>query len=166
MPIICELPHNVGIVVPSTFDVSNVASVELISKVLVHVQSELCRAFGGHTSIGRCAGGWISDEGVLISEPVQLVTAFVSDEDFTGAQSIVVGLAEWVCLKMSQTCVLIVVDGKAKLVGVPEDRHACEDCGTYENVDLCVDPYIEEMWERKVERYLCDACYHECLENI
>lgn len=44
-------------------------------------------------------------------------------------------------------------------------NHPCDDCGTLNNVEYTIDPYIEEIHDKQIHKYLCKECYKEsCLD--
>ena len=43
----------------------------------------------------------------------------------------------------------------------------CDSCHKDKpDVELVVDPYVEDVHNEKVERYLCDECYKDRIDGI
>ena len=92
------------IVVPSTFG-ETPADNEFVASCLAHVTSAMNDTFGGCTVV-KANGCWNNDNGETIAEPVSVVYAYATESTFD-AWEFMINLAEWVKLRMMQSCVLI-----------------------------------------------------------
>ena len=94
----------VSVFVPSTFGENSPADVELVNEVLTEVQKRFCVAFGGCTT-NAGFGQWVNDDNEVISEPVNIVSAY-SDCTFDVVQQVAIVVARHVQWQLNQTCVL------------------------------------------------------------
>ncbi len=46
------------------------------------------------------------------------------------------------------------------------DEEVCGDCGTDKDVEFVIDPFVQELYDQEVHRYLCKACYREAILDI
>lgn len=51
-------------------------------------------------------------------------------------------------------------------IEVNMETDVCENCGTTEGVEWCLDPYEEEINGKRVECFLCYECYQEYCDDI
>jgi len=79
------------------------------------VQKELAKKFGGTTTF-HTEGSWVDDEGDLVEEGVEVVTAWYSSNEYVYGTAFVVDLAVRVREKANQDCVAIEVEGEMILV--------------------------------------------------
>lgn len=104
-----SLDHQAKIFVPSTTDATETCD---NSNMVEFVQIELAMLFGGFTTY-KANGGWVSDEHGLISEPVTIVSANFTNEQYTnGNLQTIIDIAKKVCKDMSQEAVSMEIDGK------------------------------------------------------
>ena len=69
--------HKIGIVIPSTINVNEAASPEIVNKWVKCAKVHFAELFGGFTS-HSAVGGWMSAQG-LVEEPVTVVASFTDD---------------------------------------------------------------------------------------
>lgn len=105
-----SLDHVVKIYVPSTVDAVCAAG-DLAAVVTSDVTRELCAMFGGCTAVSG-VGSWIDPDGKMISEAVTICASNCSLQALNDNLPAVVALAKSVCVRMSQYCVSLEVDGK------------------------------------------------------
>lgn len=70
--------HRIGLIIPSTINVNEAASPEIVSKWVKCAKVQFANIFGGFTS-HSAVGGWMSAEG-LVEEPVTVVASFTDDQ--------------------------------------------------------------------------------------
>ena len=69
--------HKIGIIIPSTVNVNEAASPEIVTKWVKCAKTRFAELFGGFTS-HNAMGGWMSAQG-LVEEPVTVVASFTDD---------------------------------------------------------------------------------------
>ena len=110
--IIATMPHSVSVTIPSTKNVNEAFD---NSSIVLNIMHEMSEAFGGCT-MTKAYGAYVADNGALITEEVNVISAFVSEEQFFCAYTTMQGIAQLVCRVMTQECVLFTVDNVAFLV--------------------------------------------------
>lgn len=70
--------HRIGLIVPSTVNVTEAASTEIVNKWLKCAKVQFAQLFGGFTS-HSAVGGWLSPERGLIEENVTVVSSFTDE---------------------------------------------------------------------------------------
>ena len=105
------LPHKVGVYVPSTIDVDTAINTFAIVR---EVEEALIECNGGITSIqGR--GGWDGEEYGIVRESVVIVYSFCA-EITPELDSLLLGIALDLKVKLRQQSIAIEIDGKLHLV--------------------------------------------------
>lgn len=106
------LTHRLAVIVPSTVNV-NVPNMELHRKMVSLAMATMSAKYGGATAI-PAQGGYMAENGDLVTESVTIVQSWTTQENATGET--VRELAERICEEMSQECVGIEWDGQFELV--------------------------------------------------
>jgi hypothetical protein len=102
------LKHKIAVVIPSTTNVSEVASSEEVARWVKAAKLKLANLFGGFTSYSA-VGGWVSPTHGLVEEPVTVVSSFT---DETGLKRLpeVKAFAAELAAEMGQEAVGVEVD--------------------------------------------------------
>ena len=108
------LQHKVAIVIPSTVNVSESASPEIVRHWVQAAKVKFARLFGGFTSHKAC-GGWVSQEHGLIEEAVTVVASF-TDDDGLGFVEAIREFAAELAEAMGQEAVAVEVDHRLEFV--------------------------------------------------
>ena len=103
---IFTLDSKVAIYVPSTNNVSEADAAGLQTKFVNTLIAEFSRMFGGATAMD-VRGGWMCDNGQIVTENVQIVYSFCTGAAFEANAAAVVGLAKRICKEMSQEAVTL-----------------------------------------------------------
>lgn len=110
------MTQHIQIFVPSTINTDKVADLNLICGVQDAIKRSFSANFGGFTAY-NAQGGYVANNGMLVCEPVQVITSVTDDsvsEQVLWAYIKRIGKA--VCQKMSQECVLVSVNGNVEFV--------------------------------------------------
>lgn len=106
-PSLVSLPYSITLYVPSDgLTVDRGTVIEYWSRRLAAI-------FGGVTSV-NATGHWVNGAGVLVTEPVTLLTSYLSDADYGDAGTIAAQFARYL-LDRGQESALVAIDGKAIL---------------------------------------------------
>ena len=105
--------HKIGIVIPSTINVNEVASPETVGKWVRCAKVQFAELFGGFTS-HNAVGGWMSAHG-LVEEPVTVVASFT---DANGLKRLgdVKAFASKMAKALSQESVAVEVDSSLQFI--------------------------------------------------
>jgi hypothetical protein len=106
--------HKIGIVIPSTINVSEAAPKELVNKWVRCAKVEFSKLFGGFTS-QNAVGGWLSPKHGLVEENVTVVSAFTDDHGLNRLGEIKAFAAK-MGLALSQEAVAVEVDHSLQFV--------------------------------------------------
>jgi hypothetical protein len=105
--------HKVGIIIPSTVNVDEVASVDVVGQWVSSAKTHFANLFGGFTCF-NAVGGWMSAHGIG-EEPVTIVSAF-TDELGLHRLGDVKAFAAEMATGLSQEAVAIEVDHRMEFV--------------------------------------------------
>ncbi len=100
--------HRIGVVVPSTVNVKETASKELVEEWVRTAKTRFAELFGGFTA-HSAVGGWVSPEHGLIEEPVTVVASF-TDSHGLNRLGEVKALAAEIAGALAQEAVAVEVD--------------------------------------------------------
>jgi hypothetical protein len=90
-----KLPIEQAVLVPSTQNQNHPISKQQFKKRVDDVRKYLGKNFGGYTSV-QGTGGFVTDEGKLIKEPVDEVFSFAEKKNFPKKEKALIGqLKEW-----------------------------------------------------------------------
>jgi hypothetical protein len=108
------LNHRIAITVPSTCEVSQMASTSMIANWVNAVKMRFAEWFGGYT-IQNGIGGWKANSGELVEESVVIVQSFTDDDGLVNLPK-VRELAAMVANGMSQECVAVTIDNTMEFI--------------------------------------------------
>ena len=105
--------HRIGLIIPSTVNVNEVASLETVGKWIKSAKVQFAEIFGGFTSY-NAVGGWMSAQG-LVEEPVTVVASFTNDHGLNRLNE-VKAFAAKMGRALSQEAVAVEVDHRLEFV--------------------------------------------------
>jgi hypothetical protein len=105
--------HKIGLVIPSTINVSETASPELVGLWVKRAKMQFAELFGGYTS-HNAVGGWMSSQG-LVEEEVTVVASFTDDLGLNQLTE-VKAFARRMAKALSQEAVAIEIDHRLEFV--------------------------------------------------
>lgn len=105
--------HKIGIVIPSTVNVNETASLETVGIWIKSAKVQFAEIFGGFTSY-NAVGGWMSAQG-LVEEPVTVVASFTNDDGLNRLNE-VKAFAAQMGRALSQEAVAVEVDHRLEFV--------------------------------------------------
>ena len=106
--------HKIGIVIPSTVNVNEAASSEIVNKWVRCAKVQFAELFGGYSS-QNAQGGWMSPIHGLVEENVVVVTAFTDDQGLKRLGD-VKAFASKMATALSQESVAVEVDHALQFV--------------------------------------------------
>lgn len=112
---IFTLDSKVAVYVPSTNNVSEADAAGLQAKFVAVLMAEFGRMFGGATAMD-VRGGWMCDNGQIVTEDVKIVYSFCTGADFERNAATVVGLAKRICKEMSQEAVTLEYNNRVAFI--------------------------------------------------
>lgn len=99
--------HKIAVIIPSTVNVNQTASTEIVTKWVKSAKEQFAELFGGFTS-HSAVGGWMSAQG-LVEEAVTVVASFTDDAGLKRLGEVKVFAAR-MAKDMSQEVVSLEVD--------------------------------------------------------
>ena len=113
---VLKLSQNVKVYVPSTYNASNLADVELITREIDNTIKLLSGWFGGATAY-KGKGGWYSfEQNTVIQEDVTIISSFCDKEALAAHENDVYNLALHIKEVFTQEAVSVEVDGSLYLI--------------------------------------------------
>jgi len=110
------LTSRVAVYVPSTYDVDQLTTAQVVNYQREKVAETLSRYFGGYTEVIG-SGGWFSEQkGKVIRETVYIVYAGCDPQALARCLASVIRLAGQVARDMRQEAVTVEIDGRLYFV--------------------------------------------------
>ena len=106
--------HKIGVIIPSTTNVSEAASPETVSRWVKCAKTQFAELFGGFTS-HNAVGGWMSPVHGLVEEPVTVVSSFTDDSGLNRLGE-VKAFARKMARALSQEAVAVEVDHSLEFI--------------------------------------------------
>ena len=106
--------HKIAVFIPSTMNVHETASTEIINRWVRSAKEQFAELFGGFTS-HNAVGGWVSPEHGLVEENVTVVESY-TDEYGLNRLSEVKAFARRMAMALMQEAVAVEVDHSLHLV--------------------------------------------------
>ena len=107
-----DMDNKVSIYVPSTVNVNQRTNNK---KQVIDTIKKMCLLFGGATSY-KCAGGWIADNGDIVTEQVNIVYSFCDKHSLHNNLAKVINICQQIKKDMAQEAVTLEVNGKATFI--------------------------------------------------
>ena len=107
-----DMDNKVSIYVPSTVNVDQRIN---NNKQVLSVIKELSLLFGGATSY-KCMGGWVADNGEIVTERINIVYSFCDKKSLQDNLSKVVNICQQIKKEMRQEAVTLEINGKATFI--------------------------------------------------
>lgn len=107
-----DLNCKVSVYVPSTCEVSKECDNR---EQTLRTIRELSEMFGGATAT-PAVGGWVCENGEVVTEQVQIVYSFCTSEQLQEHIGDVLGICERIKQEMSQEAVTLEINGQVKFV--------------------------------------------------
>ena len=107
-----DMDNKVSIYVPSTVNVKQRINNE---KQVLSIIKQMSLLFGGATS-HKCTGGWIGDNGEIVTEQVNIVYSFCDRKSLQNNLSNVINICQQIKKDMQQEAVTLEINGKATFI--------------------------------------------------
>jgi len=107
-----NMDNKVSVYVPSTVNVNQRINNK---KQVVSIIKQMSLLFGGATSY-ECVGGWVADNGDIVTEKVNIVYSFCDKKSLKDNLSKVINICQQIKKEMKQEAVTLEVNGKATFI--------------------------------------------------
>lgn len=107
-----HMDNKVSIYVPSTVNINQRVD---NSKQVMHIIKQMSLLFGGATSY-KCTGGWVADNGEIVTERVNIVYSFCNKKALQDNLSNVINICQQIKKDMKQEAVTLEINGKATFI--------------------------------------------------
>ena len=107
-----DMDNKVSIYVPSTVNINRSINNE---KQVLSTIKQMSLLFGGATSY-KCVGGWIADNGEIVTERVNIVYSFCDKKSLQNNMSKVINICQQIKKDMQQEAVTLEINGKATFI--------------------------------------------------
>ena len=107
-----NMDNKVSVYVPSTVNVDQRINNK---KQVVSIIKQMSLLFGGATSY-ECVGGWVADNGDIVTEQVNIVYSFCDKKSLNNNLANVINICQQIKKDMKQEAVTLEVNGKATFI--------------------------------------------------
>ena len=107
-----DMDNKVSIYVPSTVNVNQRINNK---KQVLSIIKQMSLLFGGATSY-KCTGGWIANNGDIITEQVNIVYSFCDKKSLHNNLANVINICQQIKKDMKQEAVTLEINGKATFI--------------------------------------------------
>lgn len=107
-----DMDNKVSIYVPSTVNVNQRTNNK---KQVMAIIKQMSLLFGGATSY-KCTGGWIADNGDIVTEQVNIVYSFCDKKSLQDNLSKVINICQQIKKDMQQEAVTLEINSKATFI--------------------------------------------------
>ena len=107
-----DMDNKVSIYVPSTVNVNQRIN---NNKQVLSIIKQMSLLFGGATSY-KCTGGWVADNGDIVTERVNIVYSFCDKKSLQDNLSKVINICQQIKKDMQQEAVTLEINGKATFI--------------------------------------------------
>jgi len=107
-----DMDNKVSIYVPSTVNVNQRIN---NNKQVMAIIKKLSLLFGGATSY-KCTGGWVADNGDIVTEKVNIVYSFCDKKSLNNNLANVINICQQIKKDMKQEAVTLEINGKAAFI--------------------------------------------------
>src|SRR5690554_1087223 len=107
-----NMDNKVSIYVPSTVNINRSIN---NNKQVLSIIKQMSLPFGGATSY-KCTGGWIANNGDIVTEQVNIVYSFCDKKSLKDNLSKVINICQQIKKDMQQEAVTLEINGKATFI--------------------------------------------------
>ena len=107
-----DMDNKVSIYVPSTVNIKQRINND---KQVMAIIKQMSLLFGGATSY-KCTGGWIANNGDIVTEQVNIVYSFCDKKSLKDNLSKVINICQQIKKDMKQEAVTLEINGKAAFI--------------------------------------------------
>ena len=107
-----DMDNKVSIYVPSTVNVNKRID---NNKQVMAIIKQMSLLFGGATSY-KCTGGWVADNGDIVTEQVNIVYSFCDKQSLHNNLTKVINICQQIKKDMKQEAVTLEINGKAAFI--------------------------------------------------
>ena len=107
-----NMDNKVSVYVPSTVNVNKRIDNK---KQVMAIIKQMSLLFGGATSY-ECVGGWVADNGDIVTEQVNIVYSFCDKKSLNNNLANVINICQQIKKDMKQEAVTLEVNGKATFI--------------------------------------------------
>ena len=107
-----NMDNKVSVYVPSTVNVNQRIN---NNKQVMAIIKQMSLLFGGATS-HKCVGGWIADNGDIVTEKVNIVYSFCDKKSLNNNLANVINICQQIKKEMKQEAVTLEINGKATFI--------------------------------------------------
>ena len=107
-----DMENKVSIYVPSTVNVNKRIDNK---KQVMAIIKQMSLLFGGATSY-ECVGGWVADNGDIVTEQVNIVYSFCDKKSLNNNLANVINICQQIKKEMKQEAVTLEINGKAAFI--------------------------------------------------
>jgi len=107
-----NMDNKVSVYVPSTVNVNKRIDNK---KQVMAIIKQMSLLFGGATSY-ECVGGWVADNGDIVTEQVNIVYSFCDKKSLNNNLANVINICQQIKKEMKQEAVTLEVNGKATFI--------------------------------------------------
>ena len=107
-----DMENKVSIYVPSTVNVNQRINNK---KQVLSLIKQMSLLFGGATSY-KCTGGWVADNGEIVTERVNIVYSFCDKKSLHNNLANVINICQQIKKDMQQEAVTLEINGKAAFI--------------------------------------------------
>ena len=107
-----DMNNKVSIYVPSTVNINKRIN---NNKQVMSIIKQMSLLFGGATSY-KCTGGWVAENGEIVTEQVNIVYSFCNKKSLQNNLSKVINICQQIKKDMKQEAVTLEINGKAAFI--------------------------------------------------
>lgn len=107
-----NMDNKVSIYVPSTVNINRSINND---KQVLSIIRQMSLLFGGATSY-KCTGGWVANNGDIITERVNIVYSFCDKKSLNNNLANVINICQQIKKDMKQEAVTLEINGKAAFI--------------------------------------------------